>query len=70
MPVKLFYLLASPPVRAVHITLKVLDIPHELVNVNPLDGETRSEEFLKVRNLVNSLLQSLNFRLKVIYTSN
>ncbi|XP_065205036.1 uncharacterized protein LOC135834955 [Planococcus citri] len=48
MPVKLFYTIASPPVRAVIHTLKALNVPYELVDVNLLKGEHRSEEFLKL----------------------
>ena len=49
MPVKLYYTIASPPVRAVIHTLKALNVPYELVNVNLLQGEHRSEDFLKVQ---------------------
>lgn len=49
MPVQLYYTIASPPARAVMLTLKNLDIPHELHNVNLLKGEHKSDEFLKVR---------------------
>lgn len=49
MPVQLYYTIASPPARAVILTLKNLDIPHELHNVNLLKGEHKSEEFLKVK---------------------
>lgn len=48
MPVQLYYTIASPPARAVMLTLKNLDIPHELHNVNLLKGEHKSDEFLKI----------------------
>ena len=48
MRVKLYYTIASPPARAVIHTLKVLNIPYDLVDVNLLEGEHRSENFLKV----------------------
>lgn len=49
MPVKLYFLIASPPARAVQVTLKTLNIPHEVVNVDLVNGEHKSETFLKVR---------------------
>lgn len=48
MAIKLYYTIASPPVRAVILTLKALDIPYEPKEINLLQGGHRSEEFLKV----------------------
>lgn len=48
MPVKLYYIIASPPARAVIHTLNALNVPYELVELNLLKGEHRTEEFLKL----------------------
>ncbi|XP_065205024.1 uncharacterized protein LOC135834946 [Planococcus citri] len=48
MPVKLYCTIISPPVRAVIHTLQALDVQYELVNVNFLQGECLTEEFLKL----------------------
>ncbi|CAD7015312.1 unnamed protein product [Ceratitis capitata] len=37
----------SPPVRAVLLTLKALNIDYEYVSVNPLKGEQKTEDYLK-----------------------
>ncbi|XP_017116480.2 glutathione S-transferase 1-like [Drosophila elegans] len=43
----LYGLEASPPVRAVKLTLAALEVPYEFVEVNTLAKENLSEEFLK-----------------------
>lgn len=50
MPVKLYYFTGSPPVRAVIYTLKALNVPYELVNINLFQGDQFSEKFLEVKN--------------------
>lgn len=43
----LYGFLMSPPVRAVLLTLKALDLPYEFKHVNTQAGEHQTEEFLK-----------------------
>lgn len=52
MPLKLYYIIASPPARSVILTLKTLNIPHELHVMNLLEGEHRSEAYLKVSYII------------------
>ncbi|XP_065220124.1 glutathione S-transferase 1-like [Planococcus citri] len=51
MPVKLYYTVAStmvsPPIRAVVHTLKALNVPYELVNINLLQSD-QLEKFLRI----------------------
>ncbi len=42
--------MASPPARAVILTLKALAVPYELIDVNLLASEHKSENYMKVRN--------------------
>lgn len=49
MVLTLYKLNASPPVRAVLMTIEALNIPDvEFVDVNLLEGAHLSEEYLKV----------------------
>ncbi|KAF7267257.1 glutathione S-transferase 1-like [Rhynchophorus ferrugineus] len=47
MPIKLYGVLPSPPVRAVLLCAKALGIEVEFVNVSLVDGEHLKEDFLK-----------------------
>lgn len=48
MVVKFYYNLASPPARTAYFTIKHLDIPVELVEIDVTKGEIKSENYLKV----------------------
>lgn len=51
MTLKFYFAKVSPSVRAVHITLKVLNVSHEIVNIDLAKKEHKSEEYLKVNFL-------------------
>lgn len=51
MVLKFYYDLASPPVRAVYFTIKILDIPVELVHINLAAGQLKSEAYMKVGSI-------------------
>ncbi|XKL65044.1 hypothetical protein PGB90_005130 [Kerria lacca] len=51
MTIKLYYAKFSPPVRAVLFNLKMLNIHHELINVDVSKKENKSEEYLKINPL-------------------
>jgi hypothetical protein len=38
----------SAPTRIVMMTCEVLGVRYELINTNPLTGDTRTEEYIKV----------------------
>ena len=46
--IKVYGINISPPVRVVLMTSEVLGLQYELVPTNPLIGETRTADFLKV----------------------
>lgn len=48
MPPKLYYNEMSPPVRAVLLTAKALDIEFDLQEINIYNKEQFSEDFLQV----------------------
>lgn len=50
MPLKLYGVPMSWPTRLVTLTLDVAGADYEYEHVNPMKGETREKEFLKVRN--------------------
>lgn len=45
---KLYYTAGSPPSRAVLMTIRNLDLEVEIENLNLLNGENKSEEFLQL----------------------
>ena len=45
---KLYSTIGSPPSRSVMVTLKLLNIPHELKEVDLMKEEQYNPEFLKV----------------------
>lgn len=47
-PIKLYYLLPSPPCRAVMMTAKVLGLELDLVVTNIMEGAHKTPEFLKM----------------------
>jgi hypothetical protein len=46
--VKIYGIPLSAPTRIVMMTCEVLGISYELIHTNPLTGDTRTEEYLKV----------------------
>ena len=38
----------SPPSRAVHMTLDLLDLDYKFVNVNVMEGETKTSEYISL----------------------
>lgn len=53
MVLKFYYDLVSPPVRAVFLNIKTLNIPVELVELRIIKGDIKSEEYLRVGLLMN-----------------
>ena len=48
MVLKFYGNLASPPTRAVHMTIKHLNIPVEIMKLDLAKGDLKGEEFMKV----------------------
>ena len=48
MPIDLYYMKMSPPVRAVHMALKHLNLDFNLKTLDLMKGEHLTPEFLKV----------------------
>ena len=40
----------SAPTRIVMMTCEMLGVSYELINTNPLTGDTKTEEYLQVRS--------------------
>lgn len=55
MVLKFYGNLASPPVRAVYLTIKHLDIPVDMVELNLLNEEFKSEEYKKVSFFIENI---------------
>lgn len=45
---KLYHVIDGPPSLAVRMTLKALNLPHELIDVNYNEGEHLTDEYAKV----------------------
>lgn len=50
-PIKVHGIVMSPPVRAVMLTCKALDIEYDFHLVNTIRGDHKTPEFLKVTHL-------------------
>lgn len=46
--IKLYAFPLSPPSRSVHMVLSCLNLKTEYISTNPLNGETKSSEYLQV----------------------
>ncbi len=67
MPVTLYGLFESPPLRSTLLTLNALNVPYDFVKVDLFAGEHLQEEFLKVSP--NILKKLLKFGSKKLFVS-
>ena len=56
MPVKFYANALSPPSRAVWMAMEILGVEYELIETFPLNGETRTPEYLKVSAVFHNFL--------------
>lgn len=55
MVVRLFYDEISPPARAVLLTLKVLGVSHEVLNISLREKQHLKPEFISVSYVLHSI---------------
>lgn len=52
MPIKFYSTAASPPCRSVWMLMDILGVEYEWVETHPIHGDTKTPEYLKVKDEV------------------